>query len=296
MLSQRTVKTAITLALMCSVGTITQASAYEIDYPISDNNKMVTSYNNLGESLNVDEETRHLYMKSLDKIDESGFSIKAYDGLKFNLNYREDGQLDNISADISDGEVDWIFTKSNGDSLVLRKNSLLLGDIWSIYRTNGKVNIELRKATDRTDIYNSYEYNSIRKNRDRELKETFGWTYDNYRNSWSYVSAADNLRIKDRWFKIDGTWYNFDSNCEMRTDWVESTGGWYYLDPIDGKLCKGWRKINNKWYYLNKVTGVMETGWKFDNNSWYYLGEDGAMVKSTEIDGIHINEYGVAQI
>lgn len=101
-----------------------------------------------------------------------------------------------------------------------------------------------------------------------------GWK----RNStgWWYV-RSDGSYPKEKFEKIDGTWYYFDGSGYMLSDkWKKhSDGKWYYLDP-SGAMATGWKKIDGKWYYL-LPSGAMATGWALIANKWYYFKETGAM-------------------
>lgn len=131
---------------------------------------------------------------------------------------------------------------------------------------------------------------------------------------WWY-KHADGSYTKYNWEYIDGSWYFFDSNGWMWTEWLEWKGSWYYLNPSgvmhtgwlkddgkhyyfnshgvmitgwakingadyyfdsDGVMCTGWIKVNNKWYYMN-TDGSMRVGWIKLNGNWYYLNTDGSM-------------------
>ena len=43
----------------------------------------------------------------------------------------------------------------------------------------------------------------------------------------------------------------------MVTGWRVDTrdGNWYYLDPLNGVMAQGWRKIDGKWYYFSMEEG-----------------------------------------
>ena len=102
-------------------------------------------------------------------------------------------------------------------------------------------------------------------------KNTIGWWY--VRPDGSYP--------KDKFEKIDDTWYYFDGSGYMLTDkWKKHTDGkWYYLDP-SGAMAAGWKKIDGKWYYFD-TEGAMKTGWVKYKDVWYYLNaKNGDMVSN----------------
>ena len=52
----------------------------------------------------------------------------------------------------------------------------------------------------------------------------------------------------------------------------------YYLDPADGSLAYGERRIDGKWYHFDEVTGAMSTGFTRLASKTVLYGEDGAML------------------
>ncbi|VPV29906.1 autolysin [Streptococcus pneumoniae] len=90
---------------------------------------------------------------------------------------------------------------------------------------------------------------------------------------------SDGSYPKDKFEKINGTWYYFDGSGYMLSDrWKKHTdGNWYYFDQ-SGEMATGWKKIAEKWYYFD-VEGAMKTGWVKYKDTWYYLdAKEGAMV------------------
>ncbi|HFN9584751.1 TPA: N-acetylmuramoyl-L-alanine amidase LytA, partial [Streptococcus pneumoniae] len=88
----------------------------------------------------------------------------------------------------------------------------------------------------------------------------------------------------DKFEKINGTWYYFDSSGYMLADrWRKHTdGNWYWFDN-SGEMATGWKKIADKWYYFNEE-GAMKTGWVKYKDTWYYLdAKEGAMVSNAFI-------------
>ena len=72
------------------------------------------------------------------------------------------------------------------------------------------------------------------------------WQEDSY--SWKYVSREGEFK-KNRWEKINGYWYYFDSDGYITTEWTEIRG------------------IN----YCFRETGELELGWIYDEEEekWY---------------------------
>lgn len=73
------------------------------------------------------------------------------------------------------------------------------------------------------------------------------------------LSYHKNCGVKQRgWVKVDGVWYYFDRNGNVKTGWIKDHGKWYYADST-GAMQTGVIKISGKVYYFNK-SGVMQTG------------------------------------
>ena len=101
-----------------------------------------------------------------------------------------------------------------------------------------------------------------------------GWWYE----------YPDGSYPKDKFEKIDGTWYYFDNSGYMLAEqWKKHTdGNWYWFDQ-SGAMATGWKKIADKWYYFD-VEGAMKTGWVKYKDTWYYLdSKEGNMVSNAFI-------------
>ena len=96
---------------------------------------------------------------------------------------------------------------------------------------------------------------------------------------WWYV-RSDGSYPKEKFEKIDGTWYYFDSQGYMLADkWQKQPDGtWYYFDK-SGEMATDWNKINGKWYYFNR-DGAMVTGWVKYYDNWYFLDAANGDMKS----------------
>ena len=105
-----------------------------------------------------------------------------------------------------------------------------------------------------------------------------GWQKND--TGYWYVHS-DGSYPKDKFEKINGTWYYFDGSGYMLADrWkMHSDGNWYWFDQ-SGEMATGWKKIAEKWYYFD-VEGAMKTGWVKYKDTWYYLdSKDGNMVSN----------------
>ena len=108
-----------------------------------------------------------------------------------------------------------------------------------------------------------------------------GWKQND--TGYWYV-REDGSYPKEKFEKIDGTWYYFDNSGYMLAEqWKKNTDGrWYWFDK-SGAMATGWKKIAEKWYYFNPE-GDMKTGWVKYKDTWYYLdGKDGNMVSNAFI-------------
>ena len=117
-------------------------------------------------------------------------------------------------------------------------------------------------------------------------KITGTWSTD-ASGSWHF-NAQDGA-AKDGWYYLNTTnnatdynWFCFDANGVMRTGWVQDKNDpsvWYYTGESkgssEGGLVKGWvtDPQDGKRYYLDPLTGVMCHGWKQIGGLWYYFTE-----------------------
>ena len=95
----------------------------------------------------------------------------------------------------------------------------------------------------------------------------------------------------------DGTdWKYQGSDGNVKTGWVKTESGWYYLDPQTGRMMTGWITVDGRRYYMNTtadgVEGQMRRGWWKDNaGKWYFFstasdGTEGMTVTGWQwIDG-----------
>ncbi|MCD7717458.1 MAG: N-acetylmuramoyl-L-alanine amidase [Lachnospiraceae bacterium] len=94
------------------------------------------------------------------------------------------------------------------------------------------------------------------------------------------------------WYKVGGVYYYYKSGVKV-TGWLKVSGKYYYLDPDTGARQTGWLTVNGNTYYLNSK-GVRQTGWTKVNSKRYYFDSNGIMLTNTTVDGVNINENGVA--
>ncbi|MCD7735361.1 MAG: N-acetylmuramoyl-L-alanine amidase, partial [Lachnospiraceae bacterium] len=93
------------------------------------------------------------------------------------------------------------------------------------------------------------------------------------------------------WVQVGSDYYYYKSGVKV-TGWLKASGKYYYLDS-NGVRQTGWLTLNGKTYYLNS-SGVRQTGWVTINSKRYYFNSKGVMQTSTTVDGVSIDENGVA--
>ena len=145
---------------------------------------------------------------------------------------------------------------------------------------------------------------------------------------WYYATDSGKI-IRNKWEKINGSWYRFDESGTMLSktfyndyllknsgamaekDWVKMDEKWYYATD-SGKIIRNkWEKINGSWYvfdkdgimlssqwkdkYYLKDSGAMaQSEWFFDKkyNSWFYLKSDGAYAENQWQGSYYLKSYG----
>ena len=94
---------------------------------------------------------------------------------------------------------------------------------------------------------------------------------------------------------IDGVKYFFETNGTLKTGWVKDGDSWCYYSG--NKALTGWWDIGSdsakKTYYFTK-DGLMVSGkWLEIDGKWYYFYTDGALAKSTKVDGYEVDKNGI---
>ena len=81
-----------------------------------------------------------------------------------------------------------------------------------------------------------------------ETSGTSGW----HQNGayWNYI-CEDGTRVIGCWKQIDGVWYSFDGDGNMRTGWYGENGSLYYLGT-DGKMAVGTCVVDGKEYQFDQ--------------------------------------------
>lgn len=98
------------------------------------------------------------------------------------------------------------------------------------------------------------------------------------------------------WIQEGQDWKYQGTDGTIKTGWVKTESGWYYLDPQTGRMMTGWITVDGRRYYMNTtadgVEGQMRRGWWKDNaGKWYFFstasdGTEGMTVTGWQwIDG-----------
>ena len=101
------------------------------------------------------------------------------------------------------------------------------------------------------------------------------WYYFSKENGHEpYMCAGGLFWIDGKWefFKDSGAWVATGSNTAWRRDGDDMK---YYED---GKMVKGWKKIEGEWYFFDRSTGAMQRGWVWDGGKGYHC--DPAMISN----------------
>ncbi|MDD3049506.1 MAG: hypothetical protein PHQ89_06060 [Bacilli bacterium] len=100
------------------------------------------------------------------------------------------------------------------------------------------------------------------------------WLKDS-QNNWNWRENGDKAT---GWKQVNGTWYYFDGNGNMKTGWVKTPDSKWYFMNSDGSMKTGWiQEADGTWYNLAS-DGAMKTGWMQEaNGTWYFANSSGAM-------------------
>ncbi|MEA4969820.1 MAG: X2-like carbohydrate binding domain-containing protein [Candidatus Pelethousia sp.] len=114
-----------------------------------------------------------------------------------------------------------------------------------------------------------------------------GWAL-NDAGQWLYYKDGKPLTGTQT---IDGVKYFFETNGTLKTGWVKDGDNSRYYSG--NKAAMGRLDISDKRYYFTK-DGLMVSGkWLQIEGKWYYFYADGALAKSTKVDGYEVDENGV---
>lgn len=114
-----------------------------------------------------------------------------------------------------------------------------------------------------------------------------GWAL-NDAGQWLYYKDGKALTGTQT---IDGVKYFFETGRTLKTGWVKDGDSWRYYS--ENRMVTGWQNIGSKRYYFTKE-GLMVSGkWLEIGGKWYYFYANGALAKSTKVDGYEVDKNGV---
>ena len=161
------------------------------------------------------------------------------------------------------------------------------GNVWSLYK--GKIQkssqgsefedvYKVDRTMDRLDVYD--ENNLV------------AWSTDTGIYTTVQEGAIETNNIKKTgWQSIDDNWYLYDINGKITKGWYKvNNSNWYYFND-EGIMQKGWLELDEKTYYLSN-SGIMKKGWVKIDSNWYYFNQSGEKQINTTIDGYTLNEDG----
>ena len=77
------------------------------------------------------------------------------------------------------------------------------------------------------------------------------------------------------WIQDGQTWSYQNADGSLKKGWIQTSSGWYYMDPLSGKMQTGWLELNGRHYYLNTaadgIEGQMRQGWWQDTDGKMYF-------------------------
>ena len=105
---------------------------------------------------------------------------------------------------------------------------------------------------------------------------------------WYYATDSGKI-IRDKWEKINGSWYRFDETGAMLSKTIYND---YLLKSSGAMAEKDWVKMDEKWYYATDSGKIIRDKWEKINGSWYLFDKDGVMLSSQWKDKYYLKESG----
>ena len=108
----------------------------------------------------------------------------------------------------------------------------------------------------------------------------------NTSNSDNYIANYYNVKLlQSGWFTENKKTYYRKSNGRLAKGWTKIDGKTYYFGKSKGQLYTGWATIGGNKYYLG-TDGARRTGWQTIGENKYYFNSKGVMTKGwATIDG-----------
>ena len=203
------------------------------------------------------------------------------DGVMLSDTVYDDYLLSKSGAMVEDSWVKiddkWYFATNSGK--IIRNKWEKINGAWYCFDENG--------AMLTNTVYNDYLLKTSGAMAEKD------WVHLD--EKWYYATDSGKA-IRDKWEKINGSWYSFhkdgdmlssqwkekyylkDSGAMAQSEWFfdKKYDSWFYLKS-DGAYAE------NQWqgsYYLKSYGYMAKNEWIFDKsyNAWYYLKEDGVYV------------------
>ena len=236
------------------------------------------------------------------------------DGVMLSDTVYDDYLLSKSGAMVEDSWVKiddkWYFATNSGK--IIRNKWEKINGAWYCFDENG--------AMLTNTVYNDYLLQSSGAMHEK------GWLKMD--EKWYYATDSGKI-IRNKWEKINGSWYRFDESGTMLSktiyndyllktsgamaekDWVHLDEKWYYATDSGKAIRDKWEKINGSWYSFHKDGDMLSSQWKekyylkdsgamaqsewfFDKkfDSWFYLKSDGAYAENQWQGSYYLKSYG----
>ena len=236
------------------------------------------------------------------------------DGVMLSDTVYDDYLLSKSGAMVEDSWVKiddkWYFATNSGK--IIRNKWEKINGAWYCFDESG--------AMLTNTVYNDYLLQSSGAMHEK------GWLKMD--EKWYYATDSGKI-IRNKWEKINGSWYRFDESGTMLSktiyndyllktsgamaekDWVQMDEKWYYATDSGKAIRDKWEKINGSWYSFHKDGDMLSSQWKekyylkdsgamaqsewfFDKkfDSWFYLKSDGAYAENQWQGSYYLKSYG----
>ena len=236
------------------------------------------------------------------------------DGVMLSDTVYDDYLLSKSGAMVEDSWVKiddkWYFATNSGK--IIRNKWEKINGAWYCFDESG--------AMLTNTVYNDYLLQSSGAMHEK------GWLKMD--EKWYYATDSGKI-IRNKWEKINGSWYRFDESGTMLSktiyndyllktsgamaekDWVHLDEKWYYATDSGKAIRDKWEKINGSWYSFHKDGDMLSSQWKekyylkdsgamaqsewfFDKkyDSWFYLKSDGAYAENQWQGSYYLKSYG----
>ena len=236
------------------------------------------------------------------------------DGVMLSDTVYDDYLLSKSGAMVEDSWVKiddkWYFATNSGK--IIRNKWEKINGAWYCFDESG--------AMLTNTVYNDYLLQSSGAMHEK------GWLKMD--EKWYYATDSGKI-IRNKWEKINGSWYRFDesgimlsktiyndyllktSGAMAEKDWVHLDEKWYYATDSGKAIRNKWEKINGSWYSFHKDGDMLSSQWKekyylkdsgamaqsewfFDKkyDSWFYLKSDGAYAENQWQGSYYLKSYG----